>query len=244
MTIPRQAAIELPLLEEIGSAGGSLRPIDAYDALVHYFPELTNADLRLQNPSQTDNKWQNLVRWTRQTLVLKGEVDGSMRGVWRITRRGRRRIGSRLDQVRRISEEQSAYTGVSHQLDLVKRKKIEEAAVARVLQWERSQGRHPSRVDREKRGYDIESRGTDEVRHIEVKGLSGSGPVEMTANEVKTSESLTESYYLYVLTNALRRNAELYVVQNPGETCERMPSAWAVFWQQEAAVARIGGVSG
>lgn len=240
MTIPRLAAIELPLLREIDSAGGSLRPIEAYDALLHYFPDLTEADLQLQIPSQTDNKWQNLVRWTRQTLKERGEIDGSIRGTWRITPRGRRRIGNRLRQVKTINEEQASYAPLGRQLDPMKRKQIEEAAVARAMEWERSQGRHPSRVDTEKRGYDIESKGRGEVRYIEVKGLSGSGPVEMTANEVKLSESQTDSYYLYVLTNALDLKAKLYVVRNPGENCARVPSTWAVFWQDSAAAVVAG----
>jgi restriction system protein len=36
-------------------------------------------------------RWHNLVQWSRQKLVEKGEIDGSTRGVWKLTPRGRAR---------------------------------------------------------------------------------------------------------------------------------------------------------
>jgi restriction system protein len=43
----------------------------------------------------TARKWWNLVQWVRQKLVERGEIDGSTRGVWRITDAGRARLNGR-----------------------------------------------------------------------------------------------------------------------------------------------------
>src|SRR5207248_9672407 len=36
-------------------------------------------------------RWHNLVQWSRQKLVEKGDLDGSTRGIWKLTARGRAR---------------------------------------------------------------------------------------------------------------------------------------------------------
>ena len=56
------------------------------------FPQLTEEDLTARLPSSPSTfRWHNLVQWGRQKLVEKGEIDGSTRGVWRLTPRGRAR---------------------------------------------------------------------------------------------------------------------------------------------------------
>jgi restriction system protein len=53
---------------------------------------------RLENYPST-RKWANLVQWVRQRLVDAGEIDGSTRGVWKITHAGRSRLGSQRPPV-------------------------------------------------------------------------------------------------------------------------------------------------
>ncbi|MFC1925648.1 restriction endonuclease [Chloroflexota bacterium] len=94
MAYPKQKEIELPLLIELDKAGGQARPADLYGKIAQYFPQLTAVDLerRMENyPSSY--KWSNKVQWARQTLVEKDEIDGSTRGIWKITERGRERLG-------------------------------------------------------------------------------------------------------------------------------------------------------
>lgn len=229
MTFPTQPAMELPLLLEIHAAGGALRPGRAYPVLTKYFPKLTPEDLGALIPSGQDNRWQNSVRWTRQTLVGKGEIYREPRGNWRITPKGRARISDARKSYDRTT---------TKQMDPEKRRRVEEAAIEAVMRWEKSQGRRPLRVDAEKRGYDIKSRAKRETRFIEVKGLSGTGPVEMTPNEIEQAQRLGEQYYLYVVEHALERDAKLYFIRNPAANCLRMPSGWAVFWQEVATVAQ------
>lgn len=93
MTFPRQSDVAVPLLETLDHLGGSATPKDIYPLVAKYFPQLTDEDLeqRLESYPST-RKWWNLVQWVRQRLVESGEIDGSTRGIWVITKKGRLRL--------------------------------------------------------------------------------------------------------------------------------------------------------
>ena len=92
MAIPSEKDIELPLLQEIEAAGGEAEPSKLYDKVARHFPQLTSADQKARHPRSGLLIWTNRVQWARQHLIYKGEVDGSTRGVWKITEKGRARI--------------------------------------------------------------------------------------------------------------------------------------------------------
>jgi len=92
--LPSQRALELPLLRARLARGGvvSVRKdgaeIDAALAREHGVGE------QEQKAVLSDGKttaWSNRIRWTRLRLVKSGDLDGSERGVWRVTEQGRRR---------------------------------------------------------------------------------------------------------------------------------------------------------
>lgn len=93
MAFPKQSDVDLPLLETLRKLGGSAKPQDVYPIVAEYFPELTEDDLeqRLESYPST-RKWWNLVQWVRQRLVDSGEIDGSTRGVWKISEKGISRL--------------------------------------------------------------------------------------------------------------------------------------------------------
>lgn len=91
MTLPVQKDVEIPLLEEIEKAGGKVVPRQVYARVAEHFPEITQQELG-QRLDCGHNKWTNRVQWVRQMLVKKGQLDGSVRGVWRITELGRGRL--------------------------------------------------------------------------------------------------------------------------------------------------------
>ncbi|MEE8194007.1 MAG: Mrr restriction system protein, partial [Dehalococcoidales bacterium] len=93
MAIPSDKYIELPLLQEIQVAGGEAKPSKLYDKVAKHFPQLTLADQKVRHPRTGQLIWANRIRWTRQHLVNKGEIDASIRGIWRITGKGRARLG-------------------------------------------------------------------------------------------------------------------------------------------------------
>lgn len=93
MPFPRLAEIEVPLLEVLVELGGEGRPRDVYPLVANQFPQLTpeEQEERLENYPST-RKWSNLVQWVRQRLVDLGQVDGSQRGIWKVTAAGRARL--------------------------------------------------------------------------------------------------------------------------------------------------------
>lgn len=119
MSFPKQSEIELPLLKALQKVGGKAEPKELYPKLAEVFTQLTEDDLAARLPSSPSTfRWHNLVQWSRQKLVEKGELDGSTRGVWKLTPRGKaratgsganiseelllaHRCGSCLDQERR-----------------------------------------------------------------------------------------------------------------------------------------------
>ena len=92
MSFPKQSEIELPLLKLLHELGGKIQPKELYPRLATVFPQLTQEDLTARTQSNPSIfRWHNLVQWSRQKLVEKGEIDGSTRGIWKLTARGRAR---------------------------------------------------------------------------------------------------------------------------------------------------------
>lgn len=93
MSYPKQSDVEIPLLQVLETNGGAAEPKKIYSRVANYFPELTAEDqTRRMDSKPSARKWWNLVQWARQTLVARGEIDGSTRGVWKITPGGRARL--------------------------------------------------------------------------------------------------------------------------------------------------------
>lgn len=97
MPFPRQVEIEIPLLAALVELGGEAKPRDVYPLVAARFPQLTaeEQEERLPNYPGT-RRWSNLVQWMRQRLVDLDQIDGSQRGVWRITPKGRSRLAREL----------------------------------------------------------------------------------------------------------------------------------------------------
>jgi len=93
VAFPKQFDIEIPLLQTIQELGGSGKPKEIYPRVSKLFPQLTEEDLIAKLPSSPSTfKWHNLVQWCRQGLIDKGELDGSKRGVWKLTQKGKDRL--------------------------------------------------------------------------------------------------------------------------------------------------------
>ncbi len=92
MSFPKQSEVELPLLKVLHELGGKAEPKEVYPKLIPMFPQVTPEDLAERTPSSPSIfRWHNLVQWSRQKLVEKGQIDGATRGVWKLTPSGRAR---------------------------------------------------------------------------------------------------------------------------------------------------------
>lgn len=85
---------EIPLLKALVKLNGSAKTKKAYPVV----EEIMGGALR-NNPEeyghykiQTDIIWKNKTQWAREYLKRKGQLDGSVRGVWTITDAGRERL--------------------------------------------------------------------------------------------------------------------------------------------------------
>ncbi len=87
--ITPQKAFEIPILKILIELGGSAPTRTVYDHLEKEM-NLTSGDLQTMHDGR-EIKWQNNAAWARARLVRNGEIDNSIRGVWRITEEGRKR---------------------------------------------------------------------------------------------------------------------------------------------------------
>jgi len=91
MPIPSEEEIEIPLLHLIYALGGEAKPAQVFDILEDYF-NLSPKERSELVPGGTDFKFRNRVRWARNFLCDKGLLDRSIRGIWRITEKGKKEL--------------------------------------------------------------------------------------------------------------------------------------------------------
>jgi len=111
MAYPKQLELEHPLLIVIAKLGGEAKPTDIYTKVAEYFSQLTEDDLkRKMESSPSTYMWHSKVQWARQALINKGHLDGSIRGIWKITEAGRARAKRlyNIVEVRRVLHEDSS----------------------------------------------------------------------------------------------------------------------------------------
>ncbi|HOM97418.1 MAG TPA: winged helix-turn-helix domain-containing protein [Bacteroidales bacterium] len=94
MPIPPEKDILTPLLHLIHIMGGEVKPSEVYETLANYF-RLTEKERQEVQPSGLSKKFENRVRWARNSLCKKGFLDRTLRGVWKITEKGKKEL-SRL----------------------------------------------------------------------------------------------------------------------------------------------------
>ena len=99
MPFPTQTALEVPLLQVLLELGGEAAPADIYPRLAAKYPHLTPQELEARMPSGNVHWW-NHVQWVRQHLKQRGELDGSIPGVWKLTPLGQ----ARLDRERGVPQ--------------------------------------------------------------------------------------------------------------------------------------------
>jgi len=91
LPFPTQENIELPLLKVIEESGGQLSLDEAVKKVTDIFDRLTEED-KTRRLATGRKRWSNRVQWARYRLLRKGELDGSVWGVWKITAKGRARL--------------------------------------------------------------------------------------------------------------------------------------------------------
>ena len=101
--------------------------------------------------------------------------------------------------------------------DMVEDEGIEKLGMEIAMEYERIHGRTPEDVSKENLGFDIRSKGeNDVIRYIEVKARAGEGEVALTPNEWFKAKRFKEQYWLYIVADVMTKPA-LYIINNPAE---------------------------
>jgi hypothetical protein len=108
-----------------------------------------------------------------------------------------------------------------------RRRRVDQAAVKRVIGYERERGRLANEMDHGNEGYDIESMGPDgEIeRYIEVKGLSGAWTefgVSVSRAQHRKAIREGQGFWLYVVEFALEPDrSRVFAIQDPAELIDQ-----------------------
>jgi restriction system protein len=89
--LPSKDNIHLPLLKVLNDAGGTLSSHDAIEQVKMLYPQLAPEDIASRLDSG-GNRLVNRIRWAKQDLVLKGEIERSKGGIWKITPQGKSKL--------------------------------------------------------------------------------------------------------------------------------------------------------
>ena len=89
--LPKQRDLEEPILRVLADRGGQARSDEVYEGVRKLFPHLTEADLLETMPSG-DNKFKNRIRFVREALIDRGEMESPAHGLWGITAKGTARL--------------------------------------------------------------------------------------------------------------------------------------------------------
>ena len=91
MPIPSEKEIEIPLIHLIYALGGKAKPAQVFDILEDYF-NLSPKERSELVPGGTDFKFRNRVKWVRNSLCDRELLDRTIRGIWRITEKGKKEL--------------------------------------------------------------------------------------------------------------------------------------------------------
>ncbi|NJR32762.1 MAG: 2Fe-2S iron-sulfur cluster binding domain-containing protein [Chamaesiphon sp. CSU_1_12] len=105
------------------------------------------------------------------------------------------------------------------------RDEIDECGIAKVVAYEKQQGRFPEVKPHNNRGFDILSRNADgePVRTIEVKSKGGKwDSVLVSKAQFETALERNTNFWLYVVEHALDDdNYQIYQIQNPAHKVQK-----------------------
>jgi hypothetical protein len=252
---PKYSEIQIPLLNEIKSRGGTAKPSErdsqgktVYEALADYF-NLT-PEARIDTISTTDSriKWKNMIQWSRNDLKKKDLISNKERGTWSITsdaeklleyinneKIGRGDFNDKyivgLDKFKKMQERflKIGEDGEAFVLNYEKKKLIELGKIELVEEIKQIS------VENVAAGYDILSFDANGNQiHIEVKSTTTNIlEFELTRNELKKSREFGVSYWIYRVLNLYTDSPEIIKFQNPYRLIEEdklhiIPTSWRV----------------
>ena len=236
--LPTYRDIEVPLLAELLARGGSIRPSDVdgrgrsvYDALAQHFA-LSKAALALsvyEKDGSARSKWQNMVRFARDSLRKAGFIDGSQYGVWAVTDAGKSFLRSAYSDHAGRGRVSENYELTPSALSEFQKAAAQVGAAGEliVLTYEHQRLTLAGRGDlaaalehvaltNVAAGYDIKSfEASGTPRYIEVKSTSQAyATFFLSSNELAVATKLAEDYHVYRVSGVGTIDPEVVVIPN------------------------------
>lgn len=111
-----------------------------------------------------------------------------------------------------VNDAVRARTGVPKQMDVLKRVKIEQAAIEFTKEYYVNSGYSVVSVEEDNKGWDLQATRNRRTIFIEVKGLSMDEiRAELTPNEYTKMKEYKNRYRLCIVNNALTKNKQLHI---------------------------------
>jgi DNA-binding PadR family transcriptional regulator len=235
---PKYTDVGTLLLAELNRRGGEARPSDkdaqgrnVYEALADSFDLSSEArEFKIYEDGKGRPKWENVVRWARNDLVKEKKLDGSQRGIWKLTEAGREELAEvEAEEVTQRGFVPTRRIGLEEfKSRLKKMEETGEIGEAFVLQQERTRLTSLGRSDLAERvrhvsledvaaGYDILSfdEGGDEI-FIEVKtSTTANASFELTSNEYLIAGEKGAAYVIHRVINAGGPAPEVLKFEDP-----------------------------
>ena len=94
-----------PVLDALRAMGGSGKPSEVTEAVAKRLK--LGASVTGEKSESGQNQFQNRVAWARFYLVKSGHIDGSVKGVWTLTTKGKSAKSVDTDKVNKLAREAS-----------------------------------------------------------------------------------------------------------------------------------------
>ncbi len=196
---------ELPLLKGILELGGAMVPGDTLYTHIANLLGVTGLN-STYDPVHGRPKWVYDLQWVRHTLVKNGELDGSQRGIWKITEKGRDRVRQEWETF--IADFQNRFVGADEVVNEEGENQAKEDAKEDLVKEDLVGKFVPESLDAMKRQILIDDTPIHQIitiinanRHLILTGPPGTGKTTIAGN---VCEQAIKTRFIagYILTTA------------------------------------------
>ena len=233
--LPKTRDIIMPLLNEIYSRGGSTRPLQydkngktVYDMVADFFnlSEDDRTEILIEDAPPRP-RWRNKVQWARAIAIERGYLDGSIKGIWKITDEGINFLKINFNTFENKNLDDLKTSLIDFKKHLKNLEEIGEAGELFVMNYEINYLKKIGKINLAQKvqrislidvsaGYDILSYDSNgNKKYIEVKTTTETNEdFIITINELNHAYQLKEKYFIYRVYKINDKEPLLKIIEN------------------------------